>query len=331
MKNVCFTYILICFLSSCDISFDMEAVEKEIPVIYGVIEYNQAKQYIRIERVFQSKGKNIDELAKNPNVLYFESGKATLYHPKTGKVIVGKKIDGDKIGLNRVEGPFLQSPNILYEFETANWKIDPPTKIIFSFESPTLEKPATCEIPIITDLQLRESAPAAPLNLGYDRLISIGWINDTEAKVFDIVMSIHYLEKNSQTNGMFVPKTLDWVLKKNLEAGPDPTKGIFSFKGVEFYKFLNSSLTSASDKQRIIESVHIELTAGGVAFREILNINQANFGITGSTNLPKYNPITNGIGFLSSRLRVQRSDISLASTSLDSLRNGIYTKSLQFR
>jgi len=331
MKKLMILLFLSFIFWGCETSFEIEAAEKEIPVVYGVLDINNSNQYIRIERAFQLKGGNIMELVKNPDILYYESGKALLFIPSTGKSIIGNKIDAEKIGIKRQDGLFLQSPNILYEFETSDWKVNPPSKVVFSFESPSLEKSVSSDIPMVKELQLREGVPAAPLNLSYDRIITIGWNNATEAKVFDLVMRINYQEKSNQTNGLFINKSTEWVLKNNLEAGTDPTKGSFSFKGVEFYKFLGNSLRISSDIQRNMQSVDLLLTAGGVAFKEILNLNQANYGLTGSTNIPRYSNITHGIGFLSSRLKVLRPDIPLASVTLDSLKNGVYTKSLQFK
>jgi hypothetical protein len=159
----------------------------------------------------------------------------------------------------------------------------------------------------------------------------MGWNHSTETKLFDLIMRINYQEKSNKTNGIFLEKSVDWFLKDNLEVGSDPTKGSFSFKGIEFFKFLGNTLPISSDIQRNMKSIDILLTAGGIEFKEILNLNQANFGLTGSNNIPRYNNIVNGIGFLSSRMRVTRTDISLSSVTLDSLKFGVYTKALQFK
>lgn len=206
-----------------------------------------------------------------------------------------------------------------------------PSKVIFTFENESLLKGVSAQIALVKDLQLREGVPSAPLNFGYDRVITMGWNHSTETKLFDLIMRINYQEKSNKTNGIFLEKSVDWFLKDNLEVGSDPTKGSFSFKGIEFFKFLGNTLPISSDIQRNMKSIDILLTAGGIEFKEILNLNQANFGLTGSNSIPRYNNIVNGIGFLSSRMRVTRTDISLSSVTLDSLKFGVYTKALQFK
>jgi|694.fasta_scaffold40238_5 hypothetical protein len=331
MKNVFEVIIILIIVCSCETDFNIEASEKEIPIVYGVLNVTEPKQYIRVQRAFLSKDGKVSELSKDPNILYYSGGKAILTIPSTGRTILGKRINSEDIGLKRDSGFFAESPNILYEFDTKDWLVTAPSKVIFTFENESLLKGVSAQIALVKDLQLREGVPSAPLNFGYDRVITMGWNHSTETKLFDLIMRINYQEKSNKTNGIFLEKSVDWFLKDNLEVGSDPTKGSFSFKGIEFFKFLGNTLPKSSDIQRNMKSIDILLTAGGIEFKEILNLNQANFGLTGSNNIPRYNNIVNGIGFLSSRMRVTRTDISLSSVTLDSLKFGVYTKALQFK
>lgn len=331
MKNVFEVIIILIIACSCETDFNIEASEKEIPIVYGVLNVTEPKQYIRVQRAFLSKDGKISELSKDPNILYYSGGKAILTIPSTGRTILGKRINSEDIGLKRDSGFFAESPNILYEFDTKDWLVTAPSKVIFTFDNESLLKGVSAQIALVKDLQLREGVPSAPLNFGYDRVITMGWNHSTETKLFDLIMRINYQEKSNKTNGIFLEKSVDWFLKDNLEVGSDPTKGSFSFKGIEFFKFLGNTLPISSDIQRNMKSIDILLTAGGIEFKEILNLNQANFGLTGSNSIPRYNNIVNGIGFLSSRMRVTRTDISLSSVTLDSLKFGVYTKALQFK
>jgi hypothetical protein len=331
MKNVFEVIIILIIACSCETDFNIEASEKEIPIVYGVLNVTEPKQYIRVQRAFLSKDGKISELSKDPNILYYSGGKAILTIPSTGRTILGKRINSEDIGLKRDSGFFAESPNILYEFDTKDWLVTAPSKVIFTFDNESLLKGVSAQIALVKDLQLREGVPSAPLNFGYDRVITMGWNHSTETKLFDLIMRINYQEKSNKTNGIFLEKSVDWFLKDNLEVGSDPTKGSYSFKGIEFFKFLGNTLPISSDIQRNMKSIDILLTAGGIEFKEILNLNQANFGLTGSNSIPRYNNIVNGIGFLSSRMRVTRTDISLSSVTLDSLKFGVYTKALQFK
>lgn len=331
MKNVFEVIIILIIVCSCETDFNIEASEKEIPIVYGVLNVSEPKQYIRVQRAFLSKDGKVSELSKDPNILYYSNGKAILTIPSTGRTILGKRINSEDIGIKRDSGFFAESPNILYEFDTKDWLVTAPSKVIFTFDNESLLKGVSAQIALVKDLQLREGVPSAPLNFGYDRVITMGWNHSTETKLFDLIMRINYQEKSNKTNGIFLEKSVDWFLKDNLEVGSDPTKGSFSFKGIEFFKFLGNTLPISSDIQRNMKSIDILLTAGGIEFKEILNLNQANFGLTGSNSIPRYNNIVNGIGFLSSRMRVTRTEISLSSVSLDSLKFGVYTKALQFK
>jgi len=331
MKNLIEALFILLIVCSCETDFDIEASEKEIPVVYGVLNVTEPKQYLRIQRAFLSKGGNLSDLSRDPDILYYSGGKAILTVASTGKTILGRRINAEDIGIKRDMGFFVESPNILYEFDTKDWMVTPPTKVIFTFENESLSKAVSAQISLVKDLQLREGVPSAPLNLGYDRVITMGWNHSTETKLFDLTLRINYQEKSNKTNGVFLDKSVDWVLKDQLEVGSDPTKGSFSIKGIEFFKFLGNALLVSSDIQRNMKTVDILLTAGGIEFKEILDLNQANFGLTGANSIPRYNNIVNGTGFLSSRMKVSRTDISLSSVTLDSLKFGVYTKALQFK
>ena len=121
MKKVFEAIIILLIVSSCETDFNIEASEKEIPVVYGVLNVSEPKQYIRVQRAFLSKGGNVADLSKDPDILYYSEGRAILTVTGTGRTILGKRINTEDIGIKRDSGFFAESPNILYEFETKEW------------------------------------------------------------------------------------------------------------------------------------------------------------------------------------------------------------------
>ena len=93
MKKLVETLFILLIVCSCETDFDIEAVEKEIPVVYGVLNVTEPKQYIRVQRAFLSKGGSVSDLSKDPNILYYSGGKAILTVTSTGKTFLGKRIN----------------------------------------------------------------------------------------------------------------------------------------------------------------------------------------------------------------------------------------------
>ena len=149
--------------------------------------------------------------------------------------------------------------------------------------------------------------------------------------IFDLRMYIHYREEDA--SGVIAPKTLEWTLKRDIEkTQADATNLRFDqLKGEDFYRFLGSSLPNIGNRRRYFDSVDIVYTAGGIALRELIRVEQANTGITSSQSIPVYTNLSEGRGVFSSRTQSQRTGITLNGPSLDSLRFGIHTRLLNFQ
>ena len=109
MKNLIEALFILLVLCSCETDFDIEASEKEIPVVYGVLNVTEPKQYIRVQRAFLSKGGNVSDLSKDTEILYYSGGRAILTVTSTGRTILGKRINTEDIGIKRDSGFFAES------------------------------------------------------------------------------------------------------------------------------------------------------------------------------------------------------------------------------
>ena len=62
-------------LSACKNEIDINAPYKDIPVVYGFLDQNQATQYIRIQKLYQNAAnQTTDQGAKIADSLYFDEG-----------------------------------------------------------------------------------------------------------------------------------------------------------------------------------------------------------------------------------------------------------------
>jgi hypothetical protein len=65
LRLLCY-FCVLTFLTSCENDIEINAPEKEIPVIYGFLDPHDSVQYIRVSRTFQTEGiKTPEEEAKN--------------------------------------------------------------------------------------------------------------------------------------------------------------------------------------------------------------------------------------------------------------------------
>jgi len=106
------------FLFSCDNELDLVADFKEVPVVYGLLDLSDTTQYIRVERAFADRAISANEIAQDPDSLYYDDITVKLLNLNSGLEFTMEKVDGNVIGLERDSGVFAQSPNFLYRLET---------------------------------------------------------------------------------------------------------------------------------------------------------------------------------------------------------------------
>lgn len=322
--------IILCSLSACDDSIDFESGWKDIPVVYAVLSKQDKVHYFRIEKVFQAGSTGADGSAKTPDSLYYRDITVVLTNLSTGASSELQRVDAADIGLERVEGPFVQRPNYVYTTDPTplGWKGGEQARL-------TIERPGypdiTAETTVLGDVVLRENSPSNPMNLSYNRALSISWNAGTEAVIFDVTLRITVLEGNFTNGSDYNTKELEWVLVKRYT--PQSNNGRVTFDeltGEDFYRFLSKSLDPSLPVKRKLSGVQLEVAASGLEILEFIAQSESNGGLTGLQQPPRYSNLSDGVGIFSCQYTAIRPNLSLNDLSRDSLINGIHTKGLHF-
>lgn len=321
------------FALSCSTDFQIEADWKDVPVVYGLLSLQDTAHYIRVEKAFVEPGGDATKIAQIADSLYYDAKVLVqLQRVSNGQIFALQRVDGAAEGYPRQDGPFATVPNILYKISAAaiQLKANEQIKLIIN-RGETLES-VTAQTTVLGAILPRETVPPSPINMGYDRNISFGWDASSAARIFDLRMVLHYRESAPGNPSQLENKTLNWVLVEDLER-PDATSDrvTYSIKGEEFYKFLQGNLTPVSDRIRIFDAMDLIITGAGQEVVEQLRISEANTGVTSSQAVPIYTNLSEGRGIFSSKSTGSRLGLTINSASLDSLRNGVYTRNLNFR
>ena len=86
------------------------------------------------------------------------------------------------------------------------------------------------------------------------------------------------------------------------------------------------------DVVRQMKDIEFQIYSGGREMLAKQDLVDANFGITGSQDLPLYSNITGALGIFTAKNYLSVSGYSIKpGAGLDSLFNGIHTKDLNFR
>ncbi len=320
--------------NACTTDFDIEAPWKDIPVAYAFINLQDTAHYIRIEKAFLQPGANANSIAQIADSLYYyPSVTIQLEKKATGQKYTLQRVDGNLEGYPRTEGPFAQAPNILYKIKANAINIVPEQALRLIINRGNGLPPVTAETTVLGALTPRPTAPGNPLNLDYAR--SLVFICDIppSAAIFDLRLLIKYREIDPSTPEGSVAKTLEWVIKKDQEKPVENAESIRfdELKGEDFFRFVGANIDASVNRQRIFEGIDLVYTAGGAELRELIRIARANTGITSAQSIPVYSNLSEGRGIFSSRRSAVRPGLTLNGPALDSLRNGIYTRQLNFQ
>jgi len=315
-------------LVSCDNELDLVSDWKEIPVVYGFLSRSDTAQYIRVEKAFLDPATSAFVIAKNPDSLYFQDAIVQLEDMTTGNKVTLTRVDGNLEGYPRAAGVFATSPNYLYKIRTEDAMIFPDRSYRLTVSDPAGRLITSTTTNVVGDYTFTFSSPPEKITFLYGSSVSIGWrSNENTAFFYDVTMRVHIEE--TQTGNPPVKKVLEWPIEKNILRGT--SKNINTFvPGAAFYQFLSSQLDPLPNVSREFQFIEIQVDAGGKEIYDFLSVGQANSGITGAEYVASYSNIDNGFGLFSSRYSLVGKNFTLTDQSLDSLRNGIYTKDLNF-
>ncbi len=328
MRQFIIAILLIVLFSACDNDIDVSADYKTIPIVYAFIDTERDTNFIRIEKAFLGEGQNANDVAQDPDSLYFDDIEVSITKSNGTKIVIDR-IDGNTIGRPRDAGTFAETPNYLYFFTQNDISLRADDRVTLEILQNENEL-AQASTPMIAEAQLTspfdEDFPI-PFIEGTDT--RIGYRFSTSTGMYGIRIRFSFLEENDQ--GVFVEKSVLWNILDNGVVTDGAERGSYSVEGGDFFRFLAAELGGdPSNRRRVSQSLDLELIAVGKELRSIRDIQLANQGVTGSQELPVYTNVDNGRGIFSAKSSYIERNIGLSTRTIDSLVNGRITADLNF-
>lgn len=310
--------------TSCDNELIVTDTWKDIPVVWGLLSASDTAHYIRVEKAFLDPTTSALDIARIPDSLYYDDAQVTLRRISSGQIYTLTRVDGNLEGYPRDSGIFAESPNYLYKIRANLLNLVPGDEYEFMLVRNDHTDPVTARTIILPKPVLRNPVPGATLGFKTNNQFLFRWNAIDQASLFDLILTIHYSERNAETGGLFLPKSFEWVIQRNLE---DVQRSI---DGSEFYSAIKANVKENFEATRIFDSLDISVWAGGSELGEFIKVVQANTDITSTQDIPNYTNLSEGIGIFSSRNLVRHTGFQITTQAMDSLRNGVITKKLNF-
>jgi hypothetical protein len=326
MKLLFGSLILVSLISAC--SNDLVVVDqwKDIPVVWGLLNKSDTAHYIRVEKAFLDPTTSAYDIARIPDSLYYENAVVTLKRVNTGQVFTLDRVNGDLEGYPREDGTFAESPNYLYKIKANVINLVAGESYEFKLQRGNETTPVTAHTIIIPKPILTEPnpSPGTKISFKYNSNVKFSWREVPDAGIYDLKLVFHYSEKLDSVI-LPTPKSFEWNVERNISY----TEVIKS--GIEFYNAVKSNIQVDVHKTRTFDGIDIIVWAGGKELADFIKITHANTGITSTQDIPKYTNLSEGVGIFSSRNNALYTGFILTDQSLDSLKNGVITKSLNFK
>ncbi len=332
MRYIFFLLFGVLTLAACRDDFSLEAPYRDIPVVFAYLNDADDTHYVRVQRAFLGVNGNAELAARVEDSLYYASEAATVTLQQGEQTITLSRVNGEDFGQERPEGAFSNSPNILYRFTNSDLNLQPNAAVTLRVARPGLED-AVATTRMLGEIEIVQPNPMNPnITLeNYRQFQNWRWNVSSNARVFDVRLLITVREFFLNDLSQNRDRVLEWVINDKLIPALGESRVVLQFRNELFWQFLGSNLEENPDVRRVIGRMDMVITGVGEEVEELIALQNANTGITSAQALPTYTNVDNGLGIFTGRTQTTLEGIGLDPRNLDTLRNGIYTRNLNFQ
>ncbi|MEI6767087.1 MAG: DUF4249 family protein [Bacteroidota bacterium] len=335
MKRVFFTLLtilLIGVLNSCKTDFDINAEQKDITVVYGLLDQAETTHYIKITKAFLGE-QNALVMATDPANSNYNSEIQVKIEEYNNGTRTWFAYLNDTIINNKESGAFYSPTQKVYVFHKA---LNEDRRYKLTITNTETGKEVTAETLLVKDFNI-----LSPLYYSINPQISFitpaGKYIDGEAKwdgavngrLYEPTIRFHYTEINKTTLAVDSTKYVDWILPSQKSAKLDGKETLLSsYNGETFFKILQGAIKVDNNLERKIGKVDFMLSVGGDELSTYIDLNRPSTSII--QERPVYTNIGNGIGIFSCRHTKVLRGFSMSGLTATEVINGQYTSELGF-
>lgn len=320
-------------LFSCRNDFTLEGDYQDLPVAYAFLDAEDERHFVRVEKAFLQAGGNAETNAGIPDSIYYGANDATviLENLRSNQSTELERVDAERFGLNREDGVFATSPNILYFVNDSDLPLNGGDDIRLTIQRPG-QTDAVATTSLIDVIEI--SRPTEMVRIDrYTQNLVMSWSKEAGAAVYDITIFFDIREFYPADASRNRDIRLEWPVAVSFVPADQTSERLvrFDVSHEAFYQFIGNNLESRDDVVRRFLNFDLRIAAAGQEVLDRRSLEGANAGLTSSQSLPRYSNLLGGLGTITSNTSTFREDIIIDGTSLDTLREGVYTRDLGFQ
>lgn len=322
---------------SCSTDFDVTAPYKEIPVVFGIINKDEAVQYIKINKAYlNDEGSAIIAGTVPDSNIYPYPIEAKLYatfSPLTELNNI-KYVDSvvlDTAHLNKEAGNF--NANNLFYKTPSNFKvkytINSRDTTWANYQIIVRRKSdgkliAKSRTPIVADFLFSGTQNEVKLYSRFNKLYlnhTFNWSGAIGGKMYTSFLRFRFREVDDLA-GTSEEKYVDMPLFENIKTSNSngSSKISYTLSGETFFVYLQSKLdplTSSSARREYIAPLELYFNVAGEELTKYMEINNGSGGLNDIR--PDYSNIEGGFGIFSSRMGKVFNQLSKTNLSQDAI------------
>lgn len=330
MRNLFFLLLVsLTVITGCRDDFSLEAPYQDIPVVFAYLNAEDNLHYVRVQKAFLGQNGDGTLAAAVEDSLYYSADAATVTLTQGMDEVVLERVNAAELGIERPAGAFFSDANILYRLSRNDLDLRAGNQVTLTIERPG-EEDATA-----TTLLLAPIDVILPIDniliQSFNQAQNWRWNVTPGTRVFDVRLRVNLREFFTNDPSMNRERTVEWAINRQLVAEAGENRVVLQFNNELFWQFLGGALEPIDGVRRVIDDLDLVITGVGDEIQGQLELEAANGGITSAQAIPVYSNVNNGLGIVTSRTFGIVEGISFDSRNLDSLRNGIYTRTLGFQ
>ena len=348
MKKIIFLLSpILLLLSACETDFDVTGDWKEITVVYGILDKNDATHYIRINKAFLGDEDAFVMAAENDSINFSDlTVRLIELNATSGAAGDSFLLELDSTYLEN--GIFGNPGDQVQKLWKTTETLDPTRNYRLRVTNNYTDNVVTAETPLVKSFSITQPSASPQSKVSFIgnndaySSYSVKFPPAGNGKVYEVTIVFYYREVNL-TSGDTTHHSISWKQSQYVADGGESVIQI-NIEGENFYSYVGSIVGAIpANYKRLIgrglvdtepdgnsdDHVDVFINVGGEELYNYIEINKpAASGVL--LDKPVYTNITNGLGIFSSRTSNSVLNKSLSVKSVIELKAGQYTSAMGF-
>lgn len=322
MKHLIWIVVASIGLMSCDNSLDITAPYEDTTVVYGLLDPTDSVNYVRVGKAFLGEGNALVYAQELDSITYGAEIEVVLVEGSTGNRIALERVEDS----NKPEGLFAAPGQVYYQ---TDHNLNENSWYRLEVTKGDTEAVVQATTPIINNFGIdnpRVTSTIAMVNPNFP--YSIKWRSAEDARIFEVKITVDFMEVSRTNPADSVLKTVLWDLGTEVARDTDGDQDLkIDIPFPAFFNFMMANVDVDNQVHRHFRGMSFHFAAAGENFYTYRQVN----GSGGFFQEPPlFTNVENGVGLLDTRYNKVVPNLDITDPMYDSLACGSITRELGF-